>query len=226
MPLLISHPLHRSAPLYPGTPPVSISEVKSITKSDSSNTSLITFSSHSGTHIDLPRHFCPNGSSVTDILSPETLYAPVFCIDLPIKGDQPITPDDLKEPLSKIDGIKNAAALLIRTGAFRLLATSPDLYASVHPWAHPALPAYLRELCPQLQVFGLDTISIATPLHREEGRAAHRAFLCGEHPILLLEDLDLSSEKLLNGAFTLRLYPIVYDDLDGVPVIAVAEIKI
>lgn len=79
-------------------------------------------------------------------------------------------------------------------------------------------------MCPQLRVFGLDTISIATPLHREEGRAAHRAFLCGPNPILLLEDLDLSSEDLLDGAFRLRLYPIVYDDLDGVPVIAVADI--
>ena len=79
-------------------------------------------------------------------------------------------------------------------------------------------------MCPQLRVFGLDTISIATPLHREEGRAAHREFLCGPNPILLLEDLDLSSEDLLNEAFTLRLYPIVYDILDGAPVIAVADI--
>ncbi|MCQ1538454.1 hypothetical protein FTO68_05565 [Methanocalculus taiwanensis] len=70
----------------------------------------------------------------------------------------------------------------------------------------------------------MDTISIGTPRHGEESRAAHRAFLCGENPILLLEDLDLSSEKLLDGAFTLRLYPIVYDELDGVPVIAVADI--
>lgn len=34
----------------------------------------------------------------------------------------------------------------------------------------------------------------------------------------------MGSKKLLDGAFTLRLYPIVYDELDGVPVIAVADI--
>lgn len=224
MPRLISYPLSRSAPLYPGTPPLGISQSKSIAAGDSSHTSMITFSSHSGTHIDLPRHFCQNGAVVTDILSPETIFAPVFCIDLPLEGDQPITPDNLKELLSQIDGIRNAAALLIRTGAFRLRAISPDLYASVHPWVHPALPAYLRQVCPQLRVFGMDTISIATPLHREEGRAVHRAFLCEAHLILLLEDLDLSSKELLDGAFRLRLYPIVYDNLDGVPVIAVADI--
>lgn len=220
----ISYPLNRHAPLYPGTPPITLQPFRSIGRGDSANATTITIHCHSGTHLDLPRHFCPNGGSVTDLLSPETVVAPVFCIDLPIQGDQPITPDDLKQPLSQTDGIRDAAALLIRTGMFRFRAEAPDLYASVHPWAHPALPAYLREVCPQLRVFGLDTISIATPLHREEGRATHRAFLCGEHPILLLEDLDLSSEKLLDGAFRLRLYPIIYDNLDGVPVIAVADI--
>nr|WP_255332397.1 cyclase family protein [Methanocalculus taiwanensis] len=116
-----------SAPLYSGTPQVGISQSKSIATGDSSNTSMITFSSHSGTHLDLPRHFCQNGAAVTDILLPETIFAPVFCIDLPIEGDQPITSEDLKQPLSQIDGIQNAAGLLIRTGMFRLRAEAPDL---------------------------------------------------------------------------------------------------
>ena len=51
----ISYPLNRAAPLYPGTEPLTITRTKSFKKGDAEEKSLITFSSHAGTHIDLPR---------------------------------------------------------------------------------------------------------------------------------------------------------------------------
>lgn len=218
--ILLSHPLNQSAPLYPGTPPVAITRTRSMSAGHSANTSMIACSSHAGTHIDLPRHFCQQGGSVSELLAPETVFAPTRCIVLPIDGNLPITPDLIRP---NINGIRDAAALLIRTGYFQVRATAPGIYASDHPWVHPDLPAFLREECPHLRIFGIDTISISIPSHREEGRTAHRNFLCGSPPILLLEDLNLSSDELLNGSFTLRLYPFIYDDLDGVPVVALAE---
>ncbi|MCK9277823.1 MAG: cyclase family protein, partial [Methanoculleus sp.] len=65
--------------------------------------------------------------------------------------------------------------------------------------------------------------SIATPSHPEEGRESHRAFLCGSPHIFLLEDVDLSYGRLLEEPWILRIYPVVFDDLDGVPVVALAE---
>lgn len=221
---LISHPLHRTAPLYPGTPPVGISQSKLIAAGDSANTSMITFSSHSGTHIDLPRHFCQNGASVSSMLSPETIIEPTYCIDVEKSGESPIRIEDLQPyTSSSCNLIRNAEALLIRTGFSSVRATDPDTYAAAHPWVHPEVPDYLRRVCPSLRLFGIDTISIAVPSHRQEGRECHRAFLCQDPPILLLEDLNLGYPSLSDGPWRLRLYPVLFDELDGVPIIALAD---
>jgi len=217
----VSYPLDGASPLYPGTPPMTITPQKSMATGDSANTSMISFSSHAGTHIDAPRHFCPDGASVSAVLAPETIFDPAVCIDLPREGDTPIGAGDLRPFLP---GIRDAEALLIRTGMCRLRQEHPERYASSHPWVHPGVPDLLRRQCPDLRLFGLDTISISTPSHRNEGRESHRSFLCGSPPILLLEDVDLTTELLAGSPFTLRIYPVVHDDLDGVPVVALARV--
>jgi kynurenine formamidase len=68
-------------------------------------------------------------------------------------------------------------------------------------------------------MLGIDTISIATPSHRMEGRESHRAFLCDKDPIYLLEDADLSSIDS-GEKFALTIFPWLLEDLDGVPVTA------
>ena len=72
----ISYPLNRATPLYPGTEPLTITPTKSIEGGDAENKSLIAVSSHAGTHIDLPGHFCPDGGSVKALLAPEAVFAP------------------------------------------------------------------------------------------------------------------------------------------------------
>jgi len=76
---------------------------------------------------------------------------------------------------------------------------------------------------PALRLFGIDTISIAVPAEPEEGAEVHRGFLCGSPHIFLLEDVDLSYGRLLEGPWVLRVYPMVFDYLEGVPVVALAE---
>ena len=84
------------------------------------------------------------------------------------------------------------------------------------------MPEYLREVCPQLKLVGLDTVSVSNPSHREEGRAAHRAFLCSEFPLLLLEDVDLSDPLLVVNKLELHVYPWIVDEVDATPVTALA----
>ena len=215
----LSYPLTRVSPLYPGSPEVSFTSVRSIANNDSANTSRLSFGSHSGTHIDAPLHFCDRAGSVIDTLDAETRFSPAICIDIAKEPRSHISRIDL-EPFA--ENICGAEAILIRTGFFRYRAVEPDVYTSGHPWLHPDVPEYLRNICPRLKLIGLDTISISNPSHREEGRAAHRAFLCGEHPILLLEDVDLSDVRLSIREFELYLYPWILDGLDGTPVTALA----
>lgn len=217
----ISYPLSPRSPLYSGTPGISRADGKSISKGDSANTSLVTLSTHAGTHIDAPLHFCPGGRSTRAMLGEQLTIFPVYCIDVPFDPAVAIRITDL-EP--HIRNTPDAQGILLRTGMFRLRSSDPERYSSLHPWIHPEVPAFVRSACPSLVLFGTDTISISNPQFRSEGRECHRAFLCDKTPILLAEDLDLSYPELSDAMFSLTVYPSIVDDLDGVPIHAFAEI--
>ena len=108
----ISYPLNADSPLYPGTPPIKINPEKSIAKGDSANTSVISTSSHAGTHVDVPRHFCESGFSVRDVFQRVNSYSPVSVLIFPLQGRNQIRPEDLDE---KLPGKEDAIVLLIRT---------------------------------------------------------------------------------------------------------------
>jgi kynurenine formamidase len=218
----ISYPLNRKTPLYPGTEPLAITPTRSLEREDAENESRIVFSSHTGTHIDLPRHSCPGGGSVRVLLAPEAVFEPARCIEIPRTGEEPIRIHDL---LGHLDAVRNARALFVKTGSSRLRESDPEAYAKAHPWVHHEVPGFLRMQNPALRLLGIDTISIATPSYPEEGAKVHRAFLCRSPHIFLLEDVDLSYGRLLGEPWILRLYPVVFDDLDAVPVVALAEFE-
>jgi kynurenine formamidase len=215
----VSYPLTVMSPLYPNTPVPVIHMLRSLNMGDSANTSAITLSTHSGTHIDAPRHFCNTGKTIADCLTADTTFFPVYSIDVPKRVSEEINVNDLAESISHV---QDAQALLIRTGWHTKRSEQPDHYCGDHPWVSPDVPAFLREHCPQLNLFGLDQISISSILHRAEGHVCHRNFLCEERPILILEDLNLSDIRV-NGSFWLHVYPYLVEDIDGIPVIAVVE---
>ncbi len=217
---ILSYPVSAETPLYPGTPPFSCQKVKSMERGDSANTSQITVSNHTGTHIDAPRHFCPGGETTREILGGCYEIAPVYCVDLEIQENTAV---DIARLGPYLEKIRNAEGLFIRTGMYRHRAGDPRRYCEEHPWIDPGLPAVLRKTCPSLRLFGTDTISISNPSHRDEGRACHRAFLCEQEPIILAEDLNLSDPELTTSPLRVTIYPWIVDDLDGVPVMVFAE---
>jgi len=216
----ISYPLSSKSPLYLGTPPLAFHPIKSMELGDSSDTTAITVSSHSGSHIDAPRHFCHHGKTVKDIIAGSIIFAPVYCITINRTSDNPIRARDFEIGISSCE---DAAGIFIRTGMYSLRDMDSIRYCSRHPWIHPEVPPFLRKHCPNIQIFGTDTISISNPDHREEGRECHRAFLCSSKPILLAEDLNLSDPSLSTQPLTVTIHPWIIDKLDGVPVLAFAE---
>ncbi|KAF5044813.1 hypothetical protein DSECCO2_487860 [anaerobic digester metagenome] len=70
---------------------------------------------------------------------------------------------------------------------------------------------------------GRATLATAVPAKLEVGQKAHCAFLCRSPPIFSREDVDLSYGRLLEEPWILRLYPMIFDDLEAVPVVALAE---
>ena len=216
----ISYPLTTKTPLYPNTPVPGIHTLRSIERGDSTNTSAITLSTHSGTHIDAPFHFCKEGKTIAGCLKLDTTFFPAYCIEVCKKKSEEIIVSDLE---SSISGVQNAEALLIHTGWDTIRLQDSLRYSYDHPWISPEVPLFLRQKCPKLRLFGIDQISISSVLHRDAGHECHRKFLCGERPILILEDINLSDAVEFNGTFQLHVYPYMIDDVDGIPVIAIVE---
>lgn len=216
----LSHPLDTDTPLYPGTPAPEFSSFKSIERGDSANSTNVSINVHSGTHIDLPLHFCVNGASLSDFFEGEYELYPAYCIEIEKDGYLPLEPNDFAETEEEI---RDARAILVKTGSGDCRGRN-ERFERDHPWVHPSLPGYLKETFPGLKLFGLDTISISSPNHREEGREAHRNFLCGERPVILLEDADFSGVSGDDGAFRLIIYPYFNEKIDASPVTVIAVI--
>jgi len=221
MVIRISYPLNRQTPLYPGSPPIEYHMFRSLERGDTSDHSVITLSSHAGTHIDVPRHFCPKGFTVTDLLSPVTETFPAYCWDIPKEPKSVIGINDL--PHDACSRFMNAQAILLRTGFWNTRKKSPDDYVLNNPWLDPEIVPFLRTHFPSLRLLGIDTISIANTSHKDSGRAAHRELLCGDPAIMILEDADLSDHSLTSGSMILRIHPIIMDETEAVPVIVFAE---
>lgn len=216
----ISYPLTSLSPLYPGTPLVKITQVKDIRIGDSSSTSLISFSSHAGTHLDLPSHVCPQRGTIPIQFDSLRNGGLCICIDIPKKRNDAIMPVDISIESPCFQDIQ---VILIRTGSWKVRKTDPTFYSYHHPWLHPDCVTVIRENFPSLKIIGVDFISLTNPDYKAAGREAHRRLLCEDPAILILEDLDLSSEELLSGEFLLTIIPYIYDCPDGMPVFCFVE---
>lgn len=216
--ILISYPLALSTPVYLNSPKVEFTQHRNILNGDSSNSSLLSFSNHAGTHIDLPRHFCTDGAVAEDLLSAQCAFSPAICIDLSYNDGIEIRPQDL-EP--HITSTCSAEALLIKTGMAKMREL--PAYISDYPLVHPDIPDFLRIHYPKLKIFCIDTLSVANPVRREQGRACHRSFLCGNPTIMIMEDADFSDPRIEQGVWILKVFPMIMGNLDAVPVIATLE---
>src|SRR4051812_48215144 len=78
----ISVPIASGGVVYPGNPDIRIESQQAISKGGSSNVSALSFGSHTGTHVDAPKHFFDDGAGV-DTLSLDTLMGPavLICMD-------------------------------------------------------------------------------------------------------------------------------------------------
>ena len=214
----LSYPMTRDSPLYPGTPRPMFEEVRSMERGDRNTITSLRVNAHSGTHLDLPPHFCRDGSIVD--LSRELILRPAYCVSLPKQAGEWISARDFA---TVPHNHQDAEAILLCTGWYQAREQGQTAYAADYPRIHPNLPCFLRKQFPNLRLFGIDTLSIGISSHREEGAAAHRGFLCGDSPVLLLEDADLSDPRLASGSWRVRIYPWLVDARDGIPVVALAE---
>jgi kynurenine formamidase len=208
---ILSYNISENTPLYGNGKGISITSDKEISNGDSCNTMNITFPNHTGTHIDLPCHFDPNGNSLSDYPPNFWEFNQVELVDLSnkIKECELVSSDKFLKIINpEID------LLLIKTGFWKYRGT--DKYTLTAPGISSELAGYLREKFLKLRCIGMDIISISSFSHRDEGRKAHHAFLNPENgnPILLIEDMNLGNAISFKKVI---VAPLMVENADGTP---------
>ena len=78
----VSVPISPLTPTYPGDPGIEIKQWHSLDAGDNANVTALSFSAHTGMHIDAPAHFLRGGEKL-DSLSLDKLIGEVRVIELP-----------------------------------------------------------------------------------------------------------------------------------------------
>lgn len=212
----LSHTLNLETPVYGGADSSFMLERKrDISLGDHANNSMLHFSAHMGTHIDMPFHFYEDGQTIEHFPASFWIFSSVLMVE--IEPETLVIEKELMEALDKFDkkqlGICDL--LLVKTGqeAFRGTRT----YWEKNTGFSPLLYDYLILNLPNLRVFGFDSISLSSFQHRDIGRQAHKAFLNSQRPILPLGDMSLSRLSQEADIKRVVVSPLLVEKCDGLP---------
>jgi kynurenine formamidase len=210
----LSYDISNDSPVYPGTHQVSINAAKEIKRGDSCNTAVIELSSHSGTHVDAPRHFWASGRPISRYLIEELVFKYPLIIECPKFAGEPILAKDLRGCIKK-----GCEAVLIKTGFSRYRKSNAAKYCTENPYIHPETAEWIREECPSIRALGVDLISISSHVNRDAGRKSHKILLkqggYAGSPVLLVEDIYFPKE--LARIDELLIAPLFIDGADSAP---------
>ena len=96
----VTLPIRAGMLTYPGDPVVAIERTSDMRRGDVSNLSVITMSTHTGTHVDPPIHFVDGGATV-DRVPLDTLVGDAFVAD--VRGQQTVGPAELEAARLPVD---------------------------------------------------------------------------------------------------------------------------
>ncbi len=188
----ITRPIHPNMAIYPNNPAVNFELVQEAIPQEKNALSKVTLGTHTGTHIDSPRHIHPEGSG-SDAYSLDQLCGPCEVIDL----------SSLQSVISAKDIPQCASHRLI----FKTKNSSenPDVFQN----DFVALDDSAAEEAVKrgVRVVGLDALSI-----RKRGTKNHVHETLLNAGIVIIEGLWLAN--ISAGSYELFCLPIKWD-LDG-----------
>jgi len=222
---LLSYPLTSSAPVWPGNPPAARTRaVGSIAAGDVANTTELVLFSHSGTHLDAPKHFNDDGPSAAEVPLERFIFFRPLVLDLPKGPDGLITRADLEPHAAAITA---ADLVFMRTGWSEQREANPTLYVERNPMLHPSGARYLLEQFPGLRGIAIDAPSVGSPNKFDETVETHRlltgAVKADGRFIIILEDLRIDPD--LGAARRIYTWPLFIEGSDGSPCTIVAEFE-
>ena len=195
----ISLPLQHGMPVYPGDAEVALETLHSLAEGGGCNVLGLRLGTHSGTHVDAPRHFLADGNTV-DRLSWTALLGPARLVQAP--AGESLSPEFVRSL-----ELTSGSRVLVRTRPPGV-PPSPEF-----PTSWPALTGQAGEELVRSGVilFGTDTPSVDA--FRSSEPLVHRTLLGAG--LVLLENADLSAPP--EGEYTLLCLPLRIAEGDGAP---------
>jgi arylformamidase len=195
----VSVPLGPGLPAYPGNPEFELQPVKRIADGGSSNVSRLVLGTHTGTHVDAPRHFFDDGEGV-DQVRMDLLIGRTRVIEINERGG--IGQEQLAEA-----GLREDLRVLLRTPNSALWNGE-----GFHKEYTHLTEAGARYLVDQgVKVVGIDYLSVEQ--FKKPGAPAHRALLAGG--VVIIEGLNLADVE--PGMYEMYCLPLRIAGADGAP---------
>lgn len=195
----VSVPLRQGLPTFPNNPEFELQPLKRIADGGSSNVSRLVLGTHTGTHVDAPRHFFDEGAGV-DGLALNLLIGRARVVEINKRG--PITADDLAAA-----GLREDLRILFRTPNSALWNST----VFHQDYAH-LTEAGARYLVEQgVKLVGIDYLSIEQ--FKKAGAPAHRTLL--SNGVIIIEGLNLADAE--PGMYEMYCLPLLVVGGDGAP---------
>jgi arylformamidase len=195
----VSVPLVAGMVTYPGNPEFELQAVKRMSEGASSNVSKLVLGTHTGTHVDAPRHFFDNGVAV-ESLPLDLLIGRARVIQIHRRGA--ITREDLAEA-----GLREDLRVLLKTQNSAFWRDQAFRQEFTHLAESGA--RYLVEQ--GVKVVGIDSLSVEQ--FEKPGAPAHRALLSGG--VIIIEGLNLADVEA--GMYEMYCLPLPVRGGDGAP---------
>lgn len=204
--------IHPDMLIWPNDPAPVFETIQTIAK-DGNQTSLIHLSSHTGTHIDAPKHFV-EGARAVDEINPEILIGPAYVAEIP-KENEEITAAILKKNIVP-DLWNDAKRILFRTKNSHQRLLHQTKFTEDFVGLTPDSADFLIEK--GVKLIGVDYLSCENP--KSSLWQVHKKLLGAG--IVIVEGCDLSSVAI-QGMYQLMVLPLKLKGLDGSPCRAILK---
>jgi arylformamidase len=202
----LTHELHNGMPIYPGDPSPSFVSYSTI-KKNGVNLTKLTLGSHTGTHIDAPRHFIPDGIGV-DQISPNKLIGEAYVADMSSKPiGSGITDVDLRQSLEA--KVAEDDIVVIYTGC----SEHWDDESMRRNYTYLTGDAAEYLVSKKIRAVGIDFLSVEK--FNASPPVAHKSLL--GNGIFIIESLSSATKQFAGKRILLMCLPIKLQNGDGAP---------
>lgn len=202
----ISVPIRTGMPHWPDNPPIVVEKIMDMDHGAAANVSKMSLGVHTGTHVDAPSHFTPDGPGV-DALPLEALVGVARVIQ--IHGDA-VTVADLEAA-----NITRGERILLKTRNSPAAWQRPDFVENAVALTAESATWIAKR---GVMTLGIDYLSVGS-YAADNGEPVHHALI--DAGIIMIEGLDLTA--ITPGVYDLVCLPLKIADADGAPARAIVR---